>query len=135
MKTKWILIFLFLLVFIGGCEDQYYPINNLNLENENIGFGQNTKLFFDITNNLETTLLAKVEVQINESCFEKIQEKELGEISPSKNVRDYVVIRSKMNSRNSLDSCNNQIFIVELLLKDINGKLLNSKTTIIGIVD
>ncbi len=125
-----------LIMFLFGCTTRdYYPIKNVNPENQNIGFGEETKLFFDIENKAKTTLTAEVEVEIDETCFREIQEKELGEISPGKTLRSYVLVRSNENYNGRLDSCNGEVFEIKILVKDISGRLLNSETKTIGIVD
>ena len=125
-----------LMILVSGCDTSYYyPIENPNTDKKNIGFNEETRLFFDVKNGAQTTLTAEVEVKINDTCFFESRDKELGEISPGKTIRSYVVIMSRANYDNRLDSCNGQVFDVAIIIKDISGKVLNSKVVEVGIVN
>jgi len=113
-------------------------LDNVHLESDRITQGTQTKLYFDVINNFDTTLTPKIGVIINQStnenCFTKIDEKVLDKVSPKNRLPTYVYINSNQQLPYSTERCSQRIFIITINLKDFDGKVLDSKNIQIGVV-
>lgn len=141
-----ILLLLIVLLVIFAISTGYLGISNWNkkasldnvrIENPTVSQGEQTKLFFNIENNLDTTLNPKIEIKINqdknERCFYEVDEKILDNVFPKDKLPSYIYITSVQKNFED-DNCKNRLFVVTLYLKDFNGKVLDSETVEIGIV-
>jgi len=134
MQKPIIFLMIAVLILLAGCTTFYYKIDKFEPEKPNMGFNEQIKLYFDVTNSAGTTLVAKSEFEVNNTCFNKISDKEIGEIAPGKTIRSFVFLNSK--DRSNIDSlCNGGAFSIKMTLLDVNGKELNTATTEVGIVE
>ena len=137
-KYKYIIILLLLvgLFTIVGCpsgnNNQQYQIINVQPENRYIDAGQNSRIFFEIVNNAETTLVSRIETQLNSTCFGTTEDKGLDGIPPKQKISYYVYIRSSSSYYNG-EGCKGKSFKAVLVLKDIGGQKLASEETEISI--
>ena len=115
-----------------------YKLDNITVDKLNLpSYSGQTNIYFDVVNNADTTLVGKVELQVNNdtnSCFYPVAEKELAQIQPkSSNNRYYVTLST--NNANQKPACIGKSFDITLRLKDSFGKVLDEKTISgIGIV-
>ena len=137
MKKIIPIVLLLMLTFITACEviqQNDYSLVDISREKTDLDHNErndNLRIFFGVSNNADLTLNSKIEVLLNEDCFSKIQEKELGEIPPHETIRSFVTIKTDYNLD---DECVNKPHEVTLVLKDVNGKILDSEIVSIGIV-
>ena len=130
-----IVIILFLLPTGLNNYKQYFGKDytiKTSTEKTDFNFGSRIQLFYEIENNGELTLVPKLSVIVNETCFYEVSDKETNEIPPGKTEKSYVYVESK-SSYNLRDSCTNQTFPIEAQLLDVNGKLLDDDTIFINI--
>ncbi len=114
-------------------------LENVNLENPRISQGTQTKLYFDVVNNLDTTINPKIEVLIDqgkdEECFAKVEEKTLDKVLPGTKLPTYVYVNSNSENYNyKAKNCSQRVFNIQINLKDFNGKVLDQKIIEIGVV-
>ena len=135
-----------LLLLLAGCQEgresspvkPKYEIINIEPESRYIDFGKSTRIFFEIVNNADTTLVSRIETRINNSCFGMVEDKGLDGIPPGQKISSYVYINS-LSERYSGDynynkeNCKGEAFKVILILKDISGKMLVSTETEVAI--
>lgn len=139
-------LFLSLILLLNGCsllkEPERYYLNNIEIEKPNLRGdivpSDTTKIYFDVINSGEITLLSKIEVELNESCFNRVSSKELPQI-----ITGYKRTFIDISVRNygypygdsTIKECIGKKFKVKLILKDINSeKSLDEKTLDISIV-
>ena len=135
-KTIVVLSFLILLIIISGCNVFYNPyyLTEVSLEKTDIQHNMqnsNVKLFFSVRNDEELTLKSKIEIDLNKNCFNEIKPKELGEIPPKNSIRSFLDISLVWNLP---ETCVGKSHNINLTLKDVNGKKLDSKFVTLGIV-
>lgn len=108
-------------------------LDNVKFDKDRIQMGENTRLFFDVVNNGDYSLNLKVSVNIinGTECFQSFQDKNLDVISPRSKSTSYIYIYSTNYNR---DKCEQKIFPVEVILKDINGKEFDKKDITLGVV-
>jgi len=125
-----------LLIMLSGC---YAGINSFNLlevtpEKRDLDHSvrsDSMKIVFSVLNNGELTLTPKIEVKLNETCFSRVNDRELDEIPPKQSIRTFVTVSLKGDIP---ETCEGKEFFVKLYLKDINGKELAKENIPIGII-
>lgn len=137
MKKLIIILSILFVIFLTGCEQispKQYVLNSVSLEKTDLSSNErydNLRIFFGVENKADLTLNSKIEIKLNESCFEVVSDKELGDIPPKQSVRSYITISRRYSLPNN---CIGKLHDVVIKLKDVNGKELDSKTLQIGIV-
>lgn len=120
----YLLVILILAISLFGC--LFYQTNNYELSNVDIFEGsEDIKISYTIHNNAELTLVPKIKVELNETCFKKIADKEMDEIPPKQSVRTYITI-NPINEK-----CYGNEYEIILSLEDINGKILDKETVLL----
>ena len=122
-----ILILVFLPTGLNYVKDYVQKDHTITIstEDESYDFGSRIKLFYEVENKGDLTLISKVSIKTNETCFYETDEKELNEIPPSKTEKSYVYIESRSN-RNLRETCFNRTFDILAELMDTNGAMLDS---------
>lgn len=132
-KSPSILLFVLvgLILLLTSCQEitssqaqDKYQIVNVEPEKRYIDFGKNTRIFFEVINNAETTLVSRIETKINNSCFSIVEDKGLDGIPPGQKTSSYVYINSQSGDYGYKENCKGEAFKVSLILKDISGKIL-----------
>jgi len=139
-------LFLSLILLLNGCfallEAKHYYLDNIQVEKPNLRGDvvptDVTKIFFDVVNSGKTTLLSKIEVELNETCFNRVNPKELPQITPGyKRTSIDISVRNYGYSHgdSAIKECTGKKFKVKLILKDVNSEsTLDDKTVDISIV-
>ena len=112
-----------------------YDIQNIKADNENLGLGESTRIFFDVANKGDLTFLGKIELIANETCFYSTNEQPISEIQPNSKIRSSITLRTESQYGNRKDSCIGKPFEIKLKLKDASGKILDEDKITIWIME
>ena len=95
------------------------------------------KICFNIINNGQTTLVSKVDIMGNTTCFNSISTKSIGEIAPGNKPRECVDISLNYNlnqDQSLISSCQGKTYEFNLILRDITGNELARGSTSMNLV-
>lgn len=126
-----------MIIVLSGCElfeKKEYQISEISPEKTDLEYNKNNdrlRIYYTIVNDAELTLNSKIEIKLNETCFDRINDKEVGDIPPKKSTRTYSDIRLRYRAP---ESCVGNSYDILITLKDVNGKILDSQPVSIWIV-
>ena len=134
-------IWIFIIVIIIITTTILYPIlfpdhkiSNISLDKTDLNHNVNRdslNIYYNIENNGDFTLSPKIEIKLNETCFEKIHDDDFDDLPPNQKLRTYTQVYLKWNTE---EECIGKSYDIFIILKDVNGKILDSKKVSIGIV-
>ncbi len=143
----YVLVAIVLLIMMFGCsvvqpiKKDAYELKGVYVDPKDIKVSYNnvrsSNICFDIVNNALTTLSPRIELSVDENCFETPRIKEMGTIAPGNELHSCLEVYIPYDSYRDEDyrvSCQGKKYQINMSLQDVSGTELKGEIVSVGII-